>query len=92
MKKKLWKIWQHWLVISIPVNVISAVICGCMLDSKSHIPMIVLAINLAWLFILVEANAESKNTKRKDKETDEINNSEFIDSEFQGDKAANLRF
>lgn len=71
MKKKLWRIWQAFLILSIPLNIVSLVICGCMLDSKSHIPLIVCGINILWLVWLMVCNAE-KNEKKshEDKEDD----------------------
>lgn len=72
MKKKLAKLWQGFLIISIPISVISLVICGCCLDSESIIPIVIGTINLLWLFLIVEANLPNKEeNKGKDKD-DEI--------------------
>lgn len=74
MKKKLWKIWRGWLVLSIPANIISMLVMACMLDSESKIPAIVMAVNLVWLAILFIANDDiATPKKRKEKNDDEIN-------------------
>lgn len=70
MKKKLAKLWQVFLIISIPISVISLVICGCCLDSESIIPIIIGTINLLWIALIVAANTDEES-KRKDKD-DEI--------------------
>ena len=66
MKKRLWKIWQRWLVCSIPINIISLIICACMFDSESNIPLIVGAINMVWLTIIVIANSDNKAKRSKE--------------------------
>lgn len=67
MKKKLAKLWQGFLIISIPINVISLVICGCCLDSESIIPIVVGTINLSWIALIVEANLPEKEGEKNDK-------------------------
>lgn len=70
MKKKLWKIWQRFLLVSIPLNIFSLVICACCLDSESIIPIIIGTLNLLWIALIVVANTDEES-KRKDKD-DEI--------------------
>lgn len=89
MKKKLRKIWNYFLVFSIPFSIISLVICACCLDSESIIPIIIGTINLLWLLLITEANTEQENN-RKDRKHNGIKDQEYFDAEFQGDKAANL--
>ena len=78
MKKKLAKLWQGFLIISIPISVISLVICGCCLDSESIIPIVVGTINLLWLFLIVEANLPNKEESKGKDNDDEINFEEYI--------------
>lgn len=70
MKKKLRKVWNNYLIISIPINIISLIICACCLDSESILPIIVGMINLIWIALIVVANSDEE-PKRKDKD-DEI--------------------
>lgn len=37
---------------------ITAVISGCCLDSKSYVPMITFGISIAWLFLICIANSD----------------------------------
>ena len=67
MKKKLAKLWQEFLIISIPLSIISLVICGCCLDSESIIPIIIGTINLLWIALIVEANLPEKEGEKNDK-------------------------
>ena len=89
MKKKLWKIWQRFLLVSVPLNIFSLVICACCLDSESIIPIIIGTINLLWIALIVVANTDEES-KRKDRKHNGIKDQEYFDAEFQGDKAANL--
>lgn len=66
MKKKLWKVWQRWLICSVPINIISLIIMACMFDSESNIPLIVGAINMVWLTIIVIANSDHKAKRSKE--------------------------
>ena len=67
MKRKLAKLWQGFLIISIPINVISLVICGCCLDSESIIPIVIGTINLSWIALIVEANLPEKEGEKNGK-------------------------
>jgi hypothetical protein len=58
MKRKLHKAWQMFLVISFAMAIIGTIFWTCCIDSESHIPTIMLAINVSWLFLMVEANKE----------------------------------
>ena len=66
MRKKLWKIWQTFLILSIPGSIISLFIMACYLDEDSYIPAIVMGVNLAWLCLLGAANCKGrdKNVKK----------------------------
>lgn len=67
MKRKLWRAWQGWLIVSIPMNIISLIIAACCFDSDSIIPIIVAAVNLIWLTIIIIANSDrDKNRKRRE--------------------------
>lgn len=70
MKKKLAKLWQGFLLVSVPLNIFSLVICACCLDSESIIPIIIGTLNLLWIALIVVANTDEE-PKRKDKD-DEI--------------------
>ena len=37
-------------------NLISVFICGCMLDSESYIPIVIISINAIYLFLFTLAN------------------------------------
>lgn len=77
MKKKLRKVWQRWLVLSIPISIIGIIFWACCLDSESILPIVMLSINGSWLFLLVEANKDEKETKN------EITDNEDYFEEFQ---------
>lgn len=77
MKRKLWKIWQRWLVLSIPANIISLIICACMFDSESIVPLVIGAINLIWLTIIVIANSDNADKGSKERKH-EINDTEHV--------------
>lgn len=38
-------------------NLFSMIICGCMLDSDSYIPIVIVSINALYLFLFTLANA-----------------------------------
>lgn len=61
MRRRVWKIWQKWLRLSIPLNLICWIVCACCLDSKSIIPAIVCLVSGLWLTLLVWANSGSRN-------------------------------
>lgn len=73
MKKKLHKAWQTFLVISVPVSIISIIFWGCCLDSDSIVPTILLVANLAWVLLLFMANDPSRVKQRRERknETDD---------------------
>lgn len=70
MRRRLWKIWQKWLRLSIPLNLICWIVCACCLDSKSIIPAIVCVINGLWLGLIAWANSENRNTRKHEDELD----------------------
>lgn len=73
MKKKLHRLWQRLLVLSIPVSVIGTIFWACCLDSESILPIVMLSINGSWLFLLVEANKDEKETENEIRnQTDEF--------------------
>lgn len=73
MKKRLWKIWQIFLILSIPLSIISLLICGLMLDSETPAPTIIGMINLLWLIWMMICNDPTRtNKKRRRKTQDEI--------------------
>lgn len=76
MKKKLKKVWNEFLKISIPISIIGTIFWACCIDSKSILPIIMLAINVSWLFLMVEANTDERESK------DEVRNHEDIFEEF----------
>ena len=78
MKKKISRLWNNFLILSIPLSIISLVICGCCLDSESIIPIVVGTINLLWLFLIVEANLPNKEESKGKDNDDEINSEEYI--------------
>ena len=40
------------------VNLISVFVCGCMLDSNSYIPIIIIGFNALYLFLFTLANTK----------------------------------
>lgn len=69
MKRKLWKIWQKWLRISIPVNLISWIFFVCCIDSETLVPTIICLINGVWLCLIAAANS---GDRKKGETSDEI--------------------
>lgn len=65
MRKRLRKVWQFWLVISIPICFIRAIFWVCCLDSESVIPIIMCGLNVGWLFLMCMANDESRIDKKE---------------------------
>ena len=65
-KKKLWKIWQIFLVLSIPTNILLFILGACFLDSDSLIPGIVCAVSGCWLLWLTICNERSSKNKREE--------------------------
>lgn len=61
MKRKLWKIWQKWLRISIPVNLISWIFFVCCIDSETLVPTIICLINGVWLCLIAISNSRGEN-------------------------------
>ena len=66
MKRKLWKIWQKWLRISIPLNLISWIFFVCCIDSETLVPTIICLINGAWLCLIAVANTPKKKGETSD--------------------------
>ena len=64
MKRKIWRMWQKWLRLSIPLNLISWIFFACCLDSKSIVPAVVCVINGLWLGLIAWANTPPKNERR----------------------------
>lgn len=77
MKRKLWRAWQLLLVMSIPASIISLIICACMFDSESKLPLIIGAINLIWISIIVIANSDNADKRSKERKH-EINDTEHV--------------
>lgn len=77
MKKKIKKVWNNFLIVSIPISIIGTIFWTCCLDSKSILPIIMLGVNVSWLLLLVEANKDEKETKN------EITDNEDYFEEFQ---------
>lgn len=63
MRRKMWRVWQKFLRVSIPLNLISWLICACCIDSKSIIPAVICIINGMWLSLICAANTP-KNERR----------------------------
>lgn len=73
-RKIVWKIWRVWLVVSIPINIISLFFMACCLDSDIIWPGIIGLINVSWLLVLIIANDpyrldKEKRERRKENET-----------------------
>lgn len=84
MKRKMWRAWQTWLKVSIPLNMISWFICACMLDSETIIPAIVCLVNGAWLCLLAAANSDWNKKGKKEEQNIEFENIENYDRQLQG--------
>lgn len=67
-RKIVWKIWVHFLVLSIPAAIITFIISACCLDSETIIPGIVCLLSGAWLLWLAICN-ERPRERRKENET-----------------------
>ena len=65
-RKIVWKIWVHFLVLSIPAAIITFIISACCLDSDTIIPGIVCLLSGAWLMLLTIANTDNNKEKRKE--------------------------
>lgn len=65
-RKIVWKIWVHFLVLSIPAAIITFIISACCLDSDTIIPGIVCLLSGAWLMLLTIANTDNDKEKRKE--------------------------
>lgn len=57
-RKIVWKIWVHFLVLSIPAAIMTFIISACCLDSDTIIPGIVCLLSGAWLMLLAVANSD----------------------------------
>lgn len=69
MRKKIWKVWQKFLVLSIPASVIVILLSACCLDGDSILPLIAMALGFGWLLLLIIANDEKCTKKEKHNET-----------------------
>lgn len=76
MKRKMWRMWQKFLRISIPLNLISWIVCACCLDSKSIIPAVVCIINGLWISLLAVANSP-RNERREHEDEISVNDLAF---------------
>lgn len=56
MKKIISKLWQLWLRVSIPVNIISIITMASMMDKQHKWCFYVMMVNYLWLWILCVAN------------------------------------
>lgn len=65
MKKKLWKIWQRFLPVSIWIAIAAIIISGCCLNSEKIIPVIVMGLSFVWLTIILIANDPARIEKEK---------------------------
>lgn len=77
MKKKISRLWKSFLILSIPLSIISLIICACMFDSESKLPLIIGAINLIWISIIVIANSDNADKRSKERKH-EINDTEHV--------------
>ena len=68
MRRRVWKIWQKWLRLSIPLNLICWIVCACCLDSKSIIPAIVCLVSGLWITLLIVANSPRKERREYEDE------------------------
>lgn len=67
MKRKLKKLWQLWLRVSIPLNIFAFIIALCCVDSeKFYIPLTVALISGAWLILLAVANDDGGRNRYED--------------------------
>lgn len=58
MRKLLNKLWQLWLRVSIPVNIISIIAMASLLDQEHKWCFYVMMLNYIWLWILWVANRD----------------------------------
>lgn len=75
-RKIVWKIWVHFLVLSIPAAIITFIISACCLDSDTIIPGIVCLLSGAWLMLLTIANTDNDKEKRKRRKENETRDKE----------------
>jgi hypothetical protein len=68
MRRRVWKIWQKWLRLSIPLNLICWIVCACCLDSKSITPAIVCLVSGLWITLLIVANSPRKERREYEDE------------------------
>lgn len=60
MKRKLKKLWQMILVLSIPISIAGLIFWGCCIDGGGKLPVIMCGINAGWLLLICAAN-EGRN-------------------------------
>ena len=80
IRKIVWKIWQTWLILSIPLNIGNFIFWGCCLESRTVTPVIMCVISGAWLMLLSIATTKDKERRRKE---DDIEIEEDALDEFQ---------
>ena len=67
LKKRLRKVWQIWLVISIPISILGIFYWSCHIGNGSIFPIIMWFLNMGWLAIIFVANDETRIEKEKEK-------------------------
>lgn len=82
MKKWLRKMWQIWLVISIPISILGIFYWSCHIGNGSIFPIIMWVLNMGWLALIFVANDETRIEKEKEKKHGTKNTKNRID-EFQ---------
>ena len=82
MKKRLRKVWQIWLVISIPISILGIFYWSCHIVNGSIFPIIMWVLNMGWLALICVANDETRIEKEKEKKHETKNTKNRID-EFQ---------
>ena len=58
MKRLLSKLWQLWLRVSIPVNIVSIIAMATIMDKQHKWCFYVMMLNYLWLWILWVANRD----------------------------------
>ena len=58
MRKIISKLWQLWLRVSIPVNIVSIIAMAAIMDKQHKWRFYVMMLNYLWLWILWVANRD----------------------------------
>lgn len=58
MRKIISKLWQLWLRVSIPVNIVSIIAMAAIMDKEHKWCFYVMMLNYLWLWILWVANRD----------------------------------